>query len=157
MNNSEAAESKSSFASLLSTIALILATIALIVSVMAFNRVGEDLGDVVKDKVTEEVVEVARSAELTAARAAALTRLLAIKAEAEVTEETAQLENDVEEVRRDLEIAYNEAGEEFAEEWNEIDQAFDNLEAELRDETGDFLDGFETLFGLLEEEVRTDE
>lgn len=157
MNNSEVAESKSSFASLLSTVAIILAAIALVVSVMAFNRVGEDLGDVVEEKVVKGVEEVTRSAELTAARAAAVTRLLAIKAEAEVSEETAQFEDDVEEVRRDLEVAYDEAGEEFAEEWNEIDQAFDNLEAELRDETGDFLNGFETLFGLLEEEVRTDE
>lgn len=160
MDYNETSESKSSLAYLLSIIALVLAAIAIILSMMAFNRAGKDVGDIVMDTVeegVEGVEDVARSAELSAARGVAMTRLVAIKTEAELSGETAQFEDDVRDAKRDLQIAYDQAGEDFQNEWVSIESAFDDLEASLRDNTGDFLNGFETLFGLLEEEVRTDE
>ena len=145
-------------------LAFIVGLIALVIAWAAYNRAGTDLEEQAVQETEEGIAEVEEGAETAAeeteqaaARAEARTELLAVRARVEADENYAEAVSEVNQIEDRLAAAYEDAGEDARQEWAEMQQEFDQLEAGLRSGTANVLELFAGLTLLLENEIRVDE
>jgi len=123
-------------------IALAFSVFAVILGWSAFNRAGPDF----LEEADQEL-----------AKAEARAELLGLRTQIAVGEAYEKSQQEVIEIRRDLERAYEDAEAQAYEEWMEIDTELELLENNLRDESADALNSLENVISLLEADVRTSE
>lgn len=145
-------------------LAFIVGLIALVIAWAAYNRAGTDLEEQAVQETEEGIAEVEEGAETAAeeteqaaARAEARTELLAVRARVEADENYAEAVSEVNQIENRLAAAYEDAGEDARQEWAEMQEEFDQLEAGLRSGTANALELFAGLTLLLENEIRVDE
>jgi len=113
-------------------LALLVALAALFLSWKAYQRTGGELEDVLHaplGETGEAETTVDRESDLAAARARLLQRRTEVAAERNLR----QVQEDVAEMRADLERSFRHAGEEAREGWREVDADLERLEAQLRE------------------------
>lgn len=131
----------------------VIAVIALLLAWAAFNRSGQD----VTTEISQGVDTVAEETALFLARAEARADLLALRARLTTQEGYEAAQEELTEIRAELRVAYENAGEAFAQEWQDIQQDFAALEIMIREGSADVLDAIADLVERLERDVRTDE
>lgn len=134
-------------------LALLVAVVALGFAVVAFNRSGRDVATVIR----EQTQDTAEDIQLGAARIQAETRLASLRARIAAGESREEVGEEAQDVRADLEAAYANASVEAQQQWQEIEPRFEQLEAQLRDESADALAAFDRLLDRLRADIRTDE
>lgn len=140
------------------------AVVALIIGWMAFNRTDDasqmmdDQNNEMQQEDTQQMSDEDRAeAAQGAARAEAATKLATLRAQAEAGELSADAAAQVEDIKANLAVAYENAQGQAAQSWTEISAGFDSLADDIRNGTGDVLQGFANLSLLLEADVRSDQ
>ncbi len=144
-------------------IALIVAGAALILAVTAYNRAGTDLSTVIEQEAEQAVEEIDTTAEelernvnVAAARAEAVTRLTALRAQVAAEEAGEEAAQEVADIRADLEAAYTETSEQAQQEFSEIDADLEQLENQIRAGSVDALNTLDGLIDLLRQDTQED-
>lgn len=118
-------------------LALIVAIAALVLAWKAYERTGGKLPDVLEMPIGDSAQardgggiagEVSESAEMAKARA----RLLARRAEVATQRNLQQVQDEVGEIRGELQRSYENAGTRAREGWAEVDADLERLQAQLR-------------------------
>lgn len=133
--------------------AFVFAALALFLSIVAFNRAGTDLDEVVKREVTQyqqEMGQVATRAEVQAELVALRTKIAAAEAGEEVASEVAT-------ARENIQTTYRNANVALSQEAEEVEMELEQVESEVRTNTARGLQRLESLIGRMEQDVRTDE
>lgn len=115
-----------------------------------YNQTGTDLGQEIK----QETAEVSENTQIAAAKAEAYARLVAIHAEVATDQTYAEATDEVQEIRQDLQVAYQDASAETREELNELDRNLAAAEAELRDASTNALNTLEVIIVWLKQDIR---
>lgn len=158
------------FSKVLSTLAFLIAILALVIGIAAYNRAGQDIEQVVDENIQQALDDLDVNVEepdinadvnveddITAARYDARMELQDIQNDLEAGADFSEVEDKWIAVRTDLGAAYENTTGELAQQGDELDQEMEQVEAGLRDDTADALDGLEDLIANLERDVRTDE
>lgn len=149
-----------STAAIVGIVALVIIVIALLLMNDRTDGVETNMATTSAQEVGKDIDEAAASVEanteIAAARLEAKTRLAAIQAQYEIDKNAEAASVALEEVEADLETAYQNAEGETKEAWTELKTDFDELEAGLRDGTGDVLAVFKNIFARFEADVRVD-
>jgi hypothetical protein len=122
-----------------SWLALLVAMAALFLAWRAYERTGGDLQEVLRTPLGESAQESAGSAGTGSADDAgrqtdlARTRLLARRTEVEARRNLRQVQEEVAEIRDNLQEAYRGAGAQARESWRELDADLQRLQGQLRE------------------------
>lgn len=153
----------------------VIAVLALVLAWLAFNRAGEDVLPTAANEVEEVQQEIATTtdaaireaeamannaatnARIATARIEARSELLALQAELEAGAAYDEVEDEIEEIEKNLEAAYANTSAELQTEYQDIQQGLDSLEESIRNGTGDGLEWLANLSLMLEADVRNDE
>jgi hypothetical protein len=143
---------QSKAASSMSIVALLIAVISLVIAVMAYNRSGTDIEDQVP--VTSEQIEnrLAYEQRMIESR----VRLWGLQSEIAVNENTDETVNDIQNIRADVQEAYQYTENETQDEVREVERQFDQLEQQVREGSADALGTLERLIELLRKDVSSD-
>jgi sensor domain CHASE-containing protein len=133
--------------SVLAVIALIVGVIALVVSVLAYNRAGTDI----TEDIEERIVEMRDSLQFEVARLQAVNTLSNIESRIEDDEIDEELQNDLNEAEQDLRQAYERAGEQARDDWQEVEQSFSIIRDNLEEDTEQALEEIRGLIQRLRE------
>lgn len=149
-----------SSAAIIGIVALVIIVIALLLMNDRTDGVETNMATTSAEEVGREIDEAAATAEenteLAAARLEAKTRIAAIQAQYEIDKNAEKAAAEIEAVEADLAAVYADAQGEAKEAWTELKTDFDELEAGLRDGTGDVLAAFKNVFARFEADVRVD-
>lgn len=119
-------------------------------AIESVTEAGEAAGAAARQALDQAGDAGARQAAVTEAR----TKLAALRARAQASEEAADVADGVERVRRDLAAAYENADGEAADWWRDVQPELEALEQDVREGTADSLDRFSSTLERLEREVR---
>ena len=129
----------------------------IVVALIATLAFGLGNGVDQENDLAPETVETATTtADLAQVRADAAADLAALRVRAEAGETYEELAGDYAAVRARVAAAYQNAGAEAAEEWQEVEAGFDEFEAAARAGTSSLLDDFATLIARFSADVGTD-
>lgn len=113
-------------------LALIVALAALFLAWKAYERAGGDFDDILRLPVGE-MEETTGAVERQTDVAEARGRLLARRTEVSARRNLEQVQEEVAEIRDELQSAYRNAGDQAREGWREVDADLERLQAQLRD------------------------
>lgn len=111
------------------------------------NEAADAAGDTIEDAATD----LENNVELAAAKAEARTTLLAEQTRIEAAEELDQVGDVIANARENLAEAYQAAGAEATEEWNQLSAEFDALEQQLEAGEAEATETFQDLLNRLGE------
>lgn len=133
--------------------AFVFSALALFLSIVAFNRAGTDLDEVVK----REIAQYQQGAEEAAARAEVRAELVALRTEIAAAEAGEEIASEVATARENIQMTYRDADVALNQEAEEIGMELEQLESEVRTNTARGLQRLENLINRMKQDVRTDE
>lgn len=140
-------------ASAVAWIALLTSIVALGVAIVAFNRSGTDLDEIIEDSVQEGYVETRQEL----AEAEARMRLIALRTELAAEAGYAEAAEELAQIRANLDYAYENAEDEVQQEWQELDAALERAENNARLESAESVQDVQNALELLERDIESDE
>lgn len=126
-----------------------------LVAVLAFDMDGTETPQE-PEPAPGTVATSTSAAELTQVRADAAADLTALQARAEAGEAYEDLADEYVAIRTRVATSYQNAGAEAADEWQDIEEGFDDFEASVRAGTSSVLNSFATLIARFSADVRTE-
>jgi translation initiation factor IF-2 len=139
--------------STLAVLALIIAIPALIIAWLAYNRSGQDLETEISAQAQESVEYTRQQIALLEARA----RILYIRTQLLTEENLDEAEQELAQVRSDLNEEFANARTEVKQQWQQIDTQLEDVEANLRTGTAESIEAVRQALMQIENEIRTDE